>query len=138
MSPLEPDALYHVAADFSVVFIAAFSGNLLYFEKNAPFPTLFANSLVKALIVASFISGLWAFDYLTADAYSREWTEFLWFKPTFFSTVLVFAVAFLANLVFFSNRLVNALLAAGFVAVLEWAVIYFTGDSLATQMAKIA
>jgi hypothetical protein len=43
-------------------------------------------------------------------------------------------VAIFANLISFKNRLVNALLTAGAIAVLDWATIYYTGNNLIQQL----
>jgi TRAP-type C4-dicarboxylate transport system permease large subunit len=123
MSPVGTELLTQVLSGAVIFFIVAYIGNRISFSNR------FVNALVTGLVFALFYGAL----AYTLDKSSvmppelRQASQKAWLQLIAMSAALVFVIDLFANMLSFSSRIMNALMAAVLFAVLFAFLIYATG-----------
>ena len=130
MSPAETALITKILAGSGVVFVIAFLGNLLSFSNR------FVNALVTAIAFAVIYAGLYyLIDQTMLPAELRNISQEKWIQMVLTAAALVFGLDLVANVLSFSNRVGNALLAAILFAVMFLAPRFLGFDPIGAYFA---
>lgn len=122
MSPAETALFTKILIGAGILFGIGYIGNLLSFSNR------FVNALVTAIVFAVIYGALYYFiDKAMLPPDLQQISQEQWFQMIGLSAALVFVIDFVANMLTFSSRFVNALATAVVFAVLGGALLYFGG-----------
>jgi len=122
MSPVETALLTKVLIGAGILFVIGYIGNLLSFSSR------FMNALVTAIVFAVVYGALIYFiDRAMLPPDLQKISQQQWLQMIAMSAVVVFVIDFVANMIAFSSRFVNALMTAVVFAVLVGALMYYGG-----------
>jgi lipid-A-disaccharide synthase-like uncharacterized protein len=122
MSPAETALLTKVLIGAGILFVIGYIGNLLSFSSR------FVNALVTAIVFAIIYGAMVYFiDRAVLPPDLQKISQEQWLQMIGMSAVLVFVIDFVANMLTFSSRFMNALMTSIVFAVLVGILMYATG-----------